>query len=88
MYETQILLFIATSLLVILTPGQDMVIVMSRGITQGARAGMITAAGVSIGLLGHTVLASLGVGAVLMASGTLFTLVKVIGASCIRLLVI
>lgn len=78
--DTQLLLFIATSLLVILSPGQDMVIVMSRGITQGARAGMVTAAGVSIGLLGHTALASLGVGALLMASNSLFSAIKIIGA--------
>ena len=41
--------FIATSLLIIVTPGQDMVLVMSRTLSGGTRAGLVTAAGVSVG---------------------------------------
>jgi hypothetical protein len=37
-----------------------MILVMSRSTSQGARAGIATAAGVSIGLVGHTILATLG----------------------------
>lgn len=61
-------LFILTSLVLILTPGQDMILVMSRSIAQGAAAGVATAAGVSVGLVGHTLLATLGLGAVLRTS--------------------
>jgi threonine/homoserine/homoserine lactone efflux protein len=43
-------LFILASLVLIVTPGQDMVLVMSRSIAQGAPAGVSTAAGVSVGL--------------------------------------
>jgi len=57
-----------------------MVLVMSRGMTQGARAGIVTAAGVSIGLLGHTILAALGLGALLLSSELLFVVLKYIGA--------
>ncbi len=57
-----------------------MILVMSRSISQGARAGVVTAAGVSTGLLGHTLLASLGLGALLMASEALFTAVKIAGS--------
>jgi len=78
--DTHIILFIITSLVVIITPGQDMVLVLSRGITQGSKAGVITAAGVSLGLLGHTLLTSLGLGAFLMASDIIFTVLKYIGA--------
>jgi len=81
MNEPQIIFFLVTSLLVILIPGQDMVLVMSRGITQGARAGIVTAAGVSVGLLGHTILAALGLGALLLSSELLFTVLKYIGAA-------
>ena len=81
MSESQLLLFVMTSVIIILTPGQDMVLVMSRGITQGARAGILTAAGVSTGLLGHTLLAGIGVGAMLTASEMLFTGLKYIGAA-------
>jgi threonine/homoserine/homoserine lactone efflux protein len=81
MSDSQIIFFVVTSLVVILIPGQDMLLVMSRGITQGSRAGIVTAAGVSVGLLGHTCLAAFGLGAILMASEILFTLLKYIGAA-------
>jgi threonine/homoserine/homoserine lactone efflux protein len=74
-------LFIAASLLVIVTPGQDMVLVMSRSIAQGAAAGVASAAGVSVGLVGHTLLATLGLGAILRASPWLFVVLKFVGAA-------
>ena len=80
MTEAQILVFIMTSLIVIITPGQDMILVMSRAISQGSKAGVVTAAGVSTGLLGHTLLTSLGLGSLLMASQLLFAILKVVGA--------
>ncbi|MDP6925697.1 MAG: LysE family translocator [Rhodospirillales bacterium] len=73
--------FLAASLLIIITPGQDMVLVMSRSLSQGSLAGIVTAAGVSIGLMGHTVLATLGLGAILQASGALFLILKLVGAA-------
>ena len=72
--------FIITSLVLIITPGQDMILVMSRSISQGRKAGIMTALGVSVGLVGHTLLATFGLGAILLASETLFTTVKFIGA--------
>jgi len=81
MNESQIVFFIFTSLFVILIPGQDLVLVMSRGMTQGAKAGIATAAGVSTGLLGHTMLTALGLGALLMSSEIFFTLLKYLGAA-------
>ncbi|MFT5112390.1 MAG: threonine/homoserine/homoserine lactone efflux protein [Parasphingorhabdus sp.] len=81
MNESQVLFFILTSLLVILIPGQDLVLVMSRGMTQGAKAGIVTAAGVSVGLLGHTILAALGLGALITSSELTFTILKYIGAA-------
>ena len=80
MTETLPILFIVTSLILIITPGQDMMLVMSRSIAQGWKAGVTTAAGVSFGLLGHTVLATLGLGALLRASEILFVAIKLIGA--------
>ncbi|KVN21340.1 threonine transporter RhtB [Burkholderia stagnalis] len=72
--------FLATSLLIILTPGQDMVLVMSRTLSGGTRTGVVTAAGVSVGLILHTMLATLGLGALLQASEWLFTALKLAGA--------
>ncbi|MEM7110885.1 MAG: LysE family translocator [Chloroflexota bacterium] len=81
MSEAQIFVFIATSLVVIISPGQDMILVMSRAISQGAKAGIVTAAGVSVGLLGHTILTALGLGSLLLASELLFTILKFVGAA-------
>ncbi|NOX15841.1 MAG: LysE family translocator [Epsilonproteobacteria bacterium] len=78
--EAVSLVFIITSTVLIITPGQDMILVMSRSISQGRRAGIVTALGVSVGLLGHTILATFGLGALLLASKSLFTFVKIIGA--------
>jgi threonine/homoserine/homoserine lactone efflux protein len=81
MVEASWLLFIAASLVLIVTPGQDMMLVMSRSVTQGAAAGVATAAGVSVGLVSHTVLATLGLGAILRTSDWLFLAVKFVGAA-------
>jgi threonine/homoserine/homoserine lactone efflux protein len=81
MMEANWLLFLLASTAVIATPGQDMILVMSKSLSHGTRAGVITAAGVSIGLVGHTVLAGLGLGAVLRASDWLFDALKYAGAA-------
>ncbi len=81
MAEISWVVFILASLLLIVTPGQDMVLVMSRSIAQGTAAGVVTAAGVSVGLVGHTLLATLGLGAILRTSEWLFIALKLLGAA-------
>jgi threonine/homoserine/homoserine lactone efflux protein len=81
MPEVSWLLFMMASLVLICTPGQDMILVMSRSIAQGAAAGVATAAGVSVGLVGHTLLATLGLGAILRTSEWLFIALKLVGAA-------
>ena len=81
MLEVNWLLFIVASVVLIVTPGQDMILVMSRSIAQGPGAGVATAAGVSVGLIGHTVLATLGLGAILRTSEWLFLALKLVGAA-------
>jgi len=73
-------IFIAASLLLIVTPGQDMILVMSRSLAWGAAAGGATAAGVSVGLVGHTLLATLGLGALLRTAEWLVVVLKLAGA--------
>ena len=80
MTEAQMLAFVLTSLIVIVTPGQDIILVMSRAISQWSKAGIVTAAGVSTGLLGHTLLTALGLGSLLTASQLLFAILRVVGA--------
>lgn len=81
MLDVTWLLFVVASLVLIVTPGQDMILVMSRSIAQGSAAGVATAAGVSVGLVGHTILATLGLGAILRTSEWLFLALKLAGAA-------
>ena len=81
MVEVAWLVFVVASLVLIVTPGQDMILVMARSIAQGSAAGVVTAAGVSVGLVGHTVLATLGLGAILRTSEWLFVALKLAGAA-------
>ena len=79
--EINWLLFLAASITLIVTPGQDLVLVMSRSVTQGQVAGVITALGISVGLVVHTGLATLGLGVLIKTSEWLFLAVKIAGAA-------
>ena len=81
MIDASWLLFIVASLVLIATPGQDMILVMSRSVAQGTAAGVVTAAGVATGLVGHTILATLGLGAILRTSEWMFVTLKLVGAA-------
>ena len=74
-------LYIVASLALIATPGQDMLYVITRSLAQGRFAGLCSAIGVCIGILVHTALAALGVGAILAASEALFLVLKLVGAA-------
>lgn len=73
-------LFLAAALALAMTPGPDMVYVVSRALAQGPRAGLVSAAGLSVGLAAHTLLAAFGVSVLLRASETAFVALKVAGA--------
>jgi threonine/homoserine/homoserine lactone efflux protein len=74
-------LYVIASLALIVTPGQDMIYVISRSLAQGRVAGLCSAVGVIIGILVHTALAALGVGAILHANEGLFFALKLAGAA-------
>src|SRR5450755_29805 len=74
-------LYVAASLALIATPGQDMLYVIMRSLAQGRLAGLCSALGVCLGILVHTALAALGVGAILHASEMLFFALKLAGAA-------
>jgi threonine/homoserine/homoserine lactone efflux protein len=74
-------LFVAAGLLLNITPGPDMVYIIGRSTTQGWRAGAAAALGIGAGCFVHITAAALGVSAVLAASATAFTVLKIIGAA-------
>ncbi len=73
-------LFFAASWILIITPGPDMVYVITRGVSQGRRAGIVSAAGVTLGILVHTFFAACGLAIILRTSAMAFLLVKLAGA--------
>lgn len=74
-------LFVASAILLNIAPGQDTLYILGRSIGQGRRIGIYSALGVSAGTLVHTVAAALGLSAILAASATAFTVVKLAGAA-------
>ncbi|MEY4267959.1 MAG: hypothetical protein RIS90_2494 [Pseudomonadota bacterium] len=74
-------LFLAAGLLLNLTPGPDVLYIMTQGLKGGWRSGVVAALGITAGVFVHIAVAALGVGALLAASGTAFTLLKGVGAA-------
>ena len=72
--------YLAVAVALIAAPGPGQALVMARTLQGGARAGLLTSLGLNLGTLTHTVAAALGLSAVLMASATAFTVVKLLGA--------
>lgn len=79
--STQLLMFIAAGWLLNLTPGPDVLYIVSNALKSGVRAGMVAALGVVSGCFVHVFAAALGVGALLATSATAFTLLKWAGAA-------
>jgi threonine/homoserine/homoserine lactone efflux protein len=74
-------LFLAAGLLLNLTPGPDMLFVAGSSAAHGRRAGVMASLGVGAGCLVHTVLAAIGLSALLAASALAFDIVKWAGAA-------
>lgn len=74
-------LFIATGLLLNLTPGPDVLYIVTQSLKSGWRSGAVAALGITAGCFVHIAAAVLGLSAVLAASGSAFTLLKWLGAA-------
>jgi len=79
--DSQISLFLFASIALIVTPGQDTIYVITRGIAQGKVAAMISAIGVSSGIITHTLFAAFGLSVILQSSAVAFLAIKYIGAA-------
>jgi len=77
---TQLLMFIAAGWLLNLTPGPDVLYIVSSALRSGVRAGMVAALGIVSGCFVHVFAAALGVGALLATSATAFNVLKWAGA--------
>ncbi len=69
-------LFVAACVLLVLTPGPNLLYLISRTLCQGRAAGLLSLAGTTTGFIVHIVAAALGLSAVLLAVPVLFDVVR------------
>ncbi|MEM7190297.1 MAG: LysE family translocator [Pseudomonadota bacterium] len=77
---TTLMLFLSASIALYLTPGADVMYITASGAAGGWRAGASAALGVSIGSFFHTVLAVIGVAALIAANPLAFDVLRWVGA--------
>ncbi len=77
--SNELILFILAAFLLVISPGPNMIYLISRSITQGRKAGVISLAGIVFGFFFHIIMVSFGLTAVLFAVPFAYTLLKTLG---------
>lgn len=81
MFESTVLLaYLAACLLVVIVPGPDNILAISRGLSQGNKAAILSSIGAGSGILIHTLMATLGLSVIIQTSELAFWIIKIIGA--------
>lgn len=78
--SSQLLAFVAVTLVLTVTPGVDTFIIMRNVLRGGQKDGLYTAIGICSGLFVHASLSALGISVILVRSTAIFNVVKVAGA--------
>lgn len=81
-------LFLATALVLVLSPGPDTVLILSRTIASGTRAGFMTLMGTQSGNVVHALLAGLGVSSLILLFPIAFDVLKYVGAAYLAYLAV
>ena len=77
----QLVMFILAGWLLNLTPGPDVLYIVTNALRSGTRAGIVAGLGITAGCFVHIFAAAVGVGALLATSATAFTVLKWVGAA-------
>jgi threonine/homoserine/homoserine lactone efflux protein len=75
----ELIIFILAAFLLVITPGPNMIYLISRSITQGKKAGIISLAGIVFGFLVHIIFVSFGITALLFAVPFAYDILKILG---------
>ncbi|HEI8865788.1 LysE family translocator [Serratia sp. AKBS12] len=78
---TTLLLFSAACLALAVTPGPDMLLIASRSLSQGRRAGFASLAGIQLGTYCHALAAALGLSQLFVAVPLAYDAVRLLGAA-------
>ena len=73
--------FLTASILLTLAPGPDNLYLLTKSLSDGAKFGVILAAGLASGIIFHTFLVMVGVAAFVQNSTVAFTVLKIFGAT-------
>ncbi len=79
--SSDLLLFAGAALIMVLTPGPNMVYLISRSICQGPAAGVISLFGVMAGFCTHMLAAAIGLSAIFLAVPFAYEMLKWMGAA-------
>ena len=79
--QATLITYLAILLGFVLVPGPAVLLTLARASTSGTRTGVATALGIAAGDILHTLMAVVGISAVIMASAFLFSVVKYLGAA-------
>jgi len=72
--------FVTAALVLLIIPGPGVLYILARSLSQGQRAGVVSAAGLSTGVLVHVAAATIGLSALVATSASAFSVVKGLGA--------
>jgi threonine/homoserine/homoserine lactone efflux protein len=73
--------FAVAAFALVALPGPNMIYLVAASVSDGRRAGLLSALGIETGTLVHTVAAAVGLSALLASSATAFSIVKYAGAA-------
>ena len=79
--SSQWLAFVIASILFIQVPGPSLLFTIGRALTVGRRDALLSVAGNAIGLTAQVLAVAVGLGAVVAASASAYTVIKVIGSA-------
>lgn len=74
-------LYLVAATVLVLAPGPDSLLVLSRSITDGRNAGVVATIGITVGNVVHSILAAAGISALIAASPALFDLLRYAGGA-------
>jgi threonine/homoserine/homoserine lactone efflux protein len=74
-------LFVAASVVLLLTPGPAVLYIVARSVKQGRAAGLVSVLGIHLGTIVHISAAAVGLSALIVSSSLAFAIVKYLGAA-------
>lgn len=78
--------FLMAAIILNITPGADTMYILGRSISQGKKAGILSALGISTGSLIHCIVAAFGLSVIIATSAIAFSIIKYLGAAYLILL--